>query len=235
MTRGIRVLAPVTALAAAIFAGCAIGASRAAPAKTVETQVQAPESGPRLLTDLSSLSPGPPLESVGERIIGSREIAGAGRAAPIRRSAQSSGAVFRVGDDRHPGEEHFLNEKAARFDMLSVRVMNQLFAAMQELEESEEGARLKVADGLRPVLITGTLNKDGRLGTLVLEQHSGQAKVDQMAIRACKRALYINNPPPEAMTSAGDYRIRIEARIENYASTDEEHWVFKTYIGIALL
>jgi hypothetical protein len=47
--------------------------------------------------------------------------------------------------------------------------------------------------------------------------------------------MYIRNPPPEAGDANGNYKLRLEARMENFASLDGEHWQFKTYLGLAIL
>ena len=84
-------------------------------------------------------------------------------------------------------------------------------------------------------IITGTLNPQGMLKELVIEQHSGAAAVDKMIVAACKKGLYIRNPPADAAETSGNYRVRVEARLQNYASIDGEHWKFKTYMGLAVL
>ncbi len=250
MERRIRLSALAAVLAMAGMAtGCAwlratfppLGTGSPAPPPAAPAPAQAPETPsasadePHVLTDLSTLSSADPIDPFGpQATVASNAPAATG--APAKSAAsESAGAVRRVGDGRHPGEERLLNEKAARFDTLSMRVMDQLFAAIEELEATGAIARLRMPADLKPVVLAGTLNQHGKLVKLALEQHSGQAAVDQMMVRACKRALHLNNPPPEALTPEGNYQVRIEARIENFASVDQRHWTFKTYIGMALL
>jgi hypothetical protein len=192
-------------------------------------------SGPHVVTDLSSISSADAFDPFGHK--GSEAANEIVRSADtgIRGSAKSMGTERHVGDDKHPGVERLLNKKAAQYDMLSMRVMDQLFAAIEKLEDDDPVARLKLPRDLRPVIITGTLNRNGKLQELLIEQHSGVAAVDKMVVQACKRGLYINNPPPGALNPEGVYKVRLETRLENYASMDGETWEFKTYLGMALL
>jgi len=59
--------------------------------------------------------------------------------------------------------------------------------------------------------------------------------MDKLMIDACKKALYLRNPPADAAVANGDYEVRIEARMENFSTMDGEHWDFKTYMGLAIL
>lgn len=194
--------------------------------------------GPRTVTDLSELASGNPLSPFGKqdqniaRRVTSDDIA---NAAGTVGNLDAIGTVRHVGDDKHPGEERVLNKKAAQFSMLSMRVMDQIFAAMMRLETADDFSRLKLPTDLKWVIVTGTLSPRGVLKQLVVEQHSGTAAVDNMVIAACKEGLFIRNPPAEAADSSGNYKVRFEARFENWASSDGEHWQFKTYIGLAIL
>ena len=108
-------------------------------------------------------------------------------------------------------------------------------SAAQQSRSAGKAARSPSSPSLSRSKIAGTLNRQGILKELVVEQHSGTAAIDKMVVAACKKGLFIHNPPPEATDPGGDYKVRIEARFENYASTDGEHWEFKTYMGLALL
>lgn len=210
----------------AAVAGCGSNASQPPPQP----------AGPKLVTDLSTLSSSDAVNPF------SKAATGGVAAMPQVSASQAGGAteqamgtVRHVGDDKHPGEERLLNRKAARFDMLSMRILDQLSGSMRDLEDQEPIVRMKLPTELRPVIVTGYLTPQGKLREIVIEQHSGVAAVDKMVVKACKRALYINNPPADALSGNGDYEMRIEARIENYSTLDSEHWQFKTYIGLAIL
>lgn len=195
------------------------------------------DSGPKMVTDLSAVSPGNALDPFGKA--NSSDVAGV----PVVSSSsqaggateQAMGTVRHVGDDKHPGEQRLINKKAAKFDMLSLRLLDQLSASMRDLEDQEPIVRMKLPTDLRPVIVTATLNPQGKLREIVIEQHSGVAAVDKMVVKACKRGLFLNNPPADALSGNGDYEVRLDARIENYSTIDGEHWQFKTYLGLAVL
>lgn len=194
-----------------------------------------PDSGPHVVTDLSTISSADAFNPFGKKNSEAANSIVHRTQTGTQGSVAAMGTERHVGDDKHPGVERLLNKKAAQFDMLSMRVMDQLFGAMERFEDDDPLARLKLPTDLRPVIITGTLNSKGKLQDLLIEQHSGEAAVDKMVVKACKRGLYINNPPPDALTADGTYKIRLETRLENYASMDGETWEFKTYLGVALL
>jgi hypothetical protein len=196
-----------------------------------------PTDAPRPVTDLSQLAPGNPLAPFGkhEQVI-ARNVASDKNDDPHRIENLDQLAVVRnAGDDKHPCEQRLLNKKAALFDGMSSHLMNQIFNQMQVLETNEELSHLKLPTDLKWVVISGRMDHKGVLKELVLEQHSGTAAVDRMMIAACKKALYIHNPATDAADANGEYHVRVEARLENFASMDGEHWTFKTYLGIALL
>jgi hypothetical protein len=192
---------------------------------------------PHPVTDLSQLAPGNALDPFGKheqiiaRRVASEGDSGGGGVANL----DALGSVRHAGDDRHPCEQRLLNKKAAQFDLLSVRLLDQVFVQIADLQRGNEISHLKVPTELKWVIITGTLNSQGVLKELVIEQHSGTAAVDRMVVAACKKGLYIHNPPAEAVDASGNYKVRIEARMENFASMDGEHWEFKTYMGLAIL
>ncbi len=199
-----------------------------------EPAVAAPNA-PRPVTDLSQLSPANPLNPFGkhEEVIARQVVAEADTGNAGNPVALSS--TRHIGDDKHPCEARLLNKKAVQFDALSMRLINQIFSEITILEDTEEISRLHAPTDLKWAIVTGTMNRDGVLKDLLLEQHSGTAMVDKMVLAACKKGMYIHNPPPEARDGDGNYKVRIEVRLENYASLDNEHWEFKTYLGLALL
>jgi hypothetical protein len=216
-----------------IIQGC--GSSSSQAPKMVATP--SPDT-PRPVTDLSQVAPGSALnpfgkkdeQAIARRVADDDDIVG-------RRveNLGAYGAVRHVGDDKHPGELRLLNKKAAEFETLSMRLMDQVFNQVEHLQEQDEISHLKLPTDLRWVIITGTLNRQGVLKELVIEQHSGTAAIDKMAIAACKKGLYIHNPPPDAADESGNYKVRIQTRLETFASLDGEHWEFRTYMGLAFL
>ena len=77
-------------------------------------------------------------------------------------------------------------------------------------------------DNVRPVIIEATMDGDGQLTELVLQQLSGSGAVDQFMIQACKKGLWMRNPPPEARAGDGNYRMRIEAQHSKLYAADTE-------------
>ena len=116
-----------------------------------------------------------------------------------------------------------------------MRLLDQVFAQIGMLQEGDEISHMKLPTDLKWVVITGTLNHHGVLKELVIEQHSGTAASRQDGGRRVQEGLYIHNPPADALDADGDYKVRIETRMENFASLDGEHWEFKTYMGLAIL
>ena len=114
-------------------------------------------------------------------------------------------------------------------------MLHHLWVAVRKAENENKIARLKLPRDLQPVVLTATLDSHGKLKEIVLEQHCGKGVVDRMFIDAAKKALWANNPPTEAAMPDGNYRVRAELRLQNFASTDEGLWSFKTYVGLALL
>ncbi len=195
-----------------------------------------PPDAPHTVTDLSQLGSGSALSPFGKRDQAiARKITSEDVSENDVQNVSGLSQVRHVGDDKHPGEERLLNKKAAQFQMLSARLLDQVFEELSHLEREDNISHLKLPTDLKWVIITATLNSHGVLKELVLDQHSGAAAVDKMVIAACKKGLYIHNPPPDAADSSGNYTLRIEARFENFASLDGEHWEFKTYLGIAIL
>ena len=220
---------------------CAISALLLLPACSpnskevpVAARTPAPDE-PHPVSDLSALSTANSLDPFHKNDLAiARQVTSADDSDAVAKR-QGLGSVRHVGDDKHPGVEKLLNQKSAQFESLSMQIMDQVFAQVEGLEETDQISHLKLPDDLKPVIITGTLNRDGKLNELVVEQHSGQAAIDRMVIAACKKGLYIQNPPPDALSTPQTYKVRLETRLENYTSLDGEHWQFKTFIAMALL
>jgi len=228
----------LTVVAASLFA-CASSKSAVQP---LPETTPADNDRPRQLENLSDLSPVNPLNPFNKAAPPAAPAPSRQASAPPESSSgadssptiEYSGAVRHVGDDKYPGEIRLLNRKAAQYDGVSARVTDQIFEEMLRLERGSQFSRLKIHSELKPVIVTAILNKDGKLRELVLEQHSGQAIVDKMVIDACKKGVYLNNPPVAMQTADGDYKIQIEAHFENFAQ-QEEKWTFKTYMAIGIL
>ncbi len=190
---------------------------------------------PHLLSDLSTLSSEPvsPLKTeVPKR--GDAILHPAGDPnAPVIYQAMP-GLVRHVGDDRTPIEEKLLNEKAAKFANFTQVLLTRLSGQVALAEKTEEVSRLRVSTDVKAVLITAIMDKNGKLTELIVEQHSGKGAIDKMMIDACKKAIWYQNPPVEALSGDGTYKLTIEGRLENYASLDEKHFSFITHLGMGV-
>ena len=211
------------------FGGCS---SKSAP---VPTTPSAATDAPHPITDLSQVAPGNALNPFGKSDLIARKVASEEDLPARQVNLGALGDVRHAGDEKHPCEQRLLNKKAAQFDLLSRNLLDQVFNQMKALQGSDEYSHVRLPTDLRWVVITGTINHQGVLKELVIEQHSGTAAMDKLMIDACKKGLWIRNPPTDAADPSGNYKVRMEARMENFASLDGQHWEFKTYMGIAIL
>ena len=127
-----------------------------------------------------------------------------------------------------------LNDKAAKFGNFSAVILDRIYARLALAEKTEEVSRLKLPTELKPVVLTAIMDKNGKLTELIVEHHSGKANVDNMLIDVCKQAIWYQNPPVEALSGDGDYRLTIRLKLENLASFDQTHWTFTTDLGLGL-
>ncbi len=225
-------------LSAALLAVAIVAAGCAADDKPPPP---APDAGPqpKLLSDLSSVSDAPinpfaaqPAPAPGEGLLhdSSPDAVTAGP-----RTYQTDPGISRVvGNDANPGTVRLLNSKAAQFGDFSGVILDHIYASLIQAERSEEIARTKLPTDIKPVIITAILNKSGKLTELILEQHSGKARIDQMMLDVCKKSIWYENPPAAAISDDGTYKLTIKLKMENYASSDEHHWSFITDLGLGL-
>ena len=192
---------------------------------------------PQMVTDLSSVS-GAAIDPLGTHAVPKRgegllHESSSGDLGP-RTFGAEPGLSRSVGTDANPAEVRLLNDKAAKFANFSQVILERIFAQLRIAERTEEISRTKLPTDIKPVVITAIMDKSGKLMELVLEQHSGKARIDQMMLDVCKKAIWYRNPPPEALADDGTYHLTIQGRLENYASQDETHWSFVTRIGLGI-
>ncbi len=199
----------------------------------------APGAAPaaKMVTDLSSVS-STPIDPLGTHAVPKRgegllRDEGGDSSSP-RTFGAEPGISRTMGSDANPGEERLLNAKAAQFANFSQVILDRIFAHLQIAEKEEEISRTRLPTDIKPVVITAIMDKNGKLTELILEQHSGKARIDQMMIAVCKKAIWYRNPPLEALSGDGNYKLTIQCRLENFASKDEAHWSFITRIGLGL-
>lgn len=200
----------------------------------------APGSGPqpKLLSDLSAVSDAPinPLAAVkAAPARGDALLHDSGPTSSGPRTYEAEPGISRtVGNEENPGTVRLLNTKAAKFGTFSGVILDRIYARLIEAERSEEISRTKLPTDIKPVVITAILNKSGKLTELILEQHSGKARIDQMLLDVCKHSIWYENPPVAALSGDGNYRLTIKLKLENYASSDEHHWSFITDLGLGI-
>lgn len=225
-----------TIAAAGLFVGAIAIAGCADQDKPPEP---APGTAPaaKLLTDLSSVS-STPIDPLGTHAVPKRgegllRDEGGDSSSP-RVFGAEPGLSFPIGNDLNPTDAQLLNAKAAKFANFSEVLLDRLYAHLRIEEKSEEISRTKLPTDLKPVVITAIMDKNGKLTELILEQHSGKARIDQMMITVCKRAIWYRNPPREALSGDGNYRFTVQCRLENFGSSDETHWTFTTHLGLGI-
>jgi hypothetical protein len=190
----------------------------------------------KLVTDLSSVSSAP-IDPLGTRTVPTRGeglLHDEGDASSVRTFAAEPGLVQPAGTEKNPGEVRLLNDKAAKFANFSDVLLDHLFSQLRLAEKEDEISSTRLPTDIKPVVITAIMDKNGKLTELILEQHSGKARIDQMMIAVCKKAIWYRNPPPEALSGDGNYKLTIECKLKNFASLDEKHWSFFTSLGIGI-
>ncbi len=226
----LRLIAVAGLLAAAlIVAGCAEDKPpEAAPGAS---------PAPKMVTDLSSVS-GAAIDPLGTHSVPERGQGllheKMGDSSSVRTFGAEPGLSRNTGTDANPGEERLLNDKAAKFANFSQVLLDRIYAHLRIAEKTEEISRTKLPTDIKPVVITAIMDRNGKLTELILEQHSGKARIDQMMIAVCKKAIWYRNPPPEALSGDGTYKLTVQCRLENFASQDETHWSFFTRIGLGI-
>ncbi len=219
-----------TLFAVAIFAaGCAANDQPPPPA---------PDSGqPKLLSSLNDVGGTPvnpfainPVPKRGEGMLLDHGPVTAGP-----RTYQTDPGISRVvGNDANPGTVRLLNDKAAKFGNFAGVILDHIYARLIEAERTEEISRTRLPTEIKAVVITAVMDKKGKLTELILEQHSGKAKIDQMMLDVCRKSIWYENPPVAALSADGTYRLTIRLKLENYASMDETHWSFTTDLGLGI-
>lgn len=139
-----------------------------------------------------------------------------------------------IGTDRNPGTVRLLNDKAAQFDNFCSVILDRIYVQLTIAEKTEEISRTKVPTELKAAVVTAIMDKKGKLIEIILEQHSGKAKIDNLLIDVCKKGIWYENPPVGALSGDGNYKLTIKLKLENFASTDSTHWTFTTDLAIGL-
>jgi hypothetical protein len=144
------------------------------------------------------------------------------------------GASRDIGNDRNPATVRLLNDKAAQFDNFCSVILDRIYVQLTIAEKTEEISRTKIPTELKAAVVTAIMDKKGKLIEIILEQHSGKAKIDNLLVDVCKKGIWYENPPAGALSGDGNYKLTIKLKLENFASADSTHWTFTTDLGIGL-
>lgn len=224
-----RFLLATLLVAAIVGAGCA--ADKPPP--------PIPDAGPqpKVLSDLSAISDVPidPLQASDVPARGEGILSGEAAVSSGPRIFESDPGISReVGSEKNPGTVRLLNSKAAKFGNFSAAILDRVYAQLALAEKSEEISRTNLPADLKAVVITAILDRTGKLTELILEQHSGKAKIDRMMIDVCKKGVWYENPPPAALSGDGTYKLTFRMKLKNFAASDGRHWSFITDLGLGL-
>jgi hypothetical protein len=225
-------------LKAAFFAAAIFAAGCAADDKPPPPMPDAGEQQPKLLSDLSTVSDAhvDPLANVNAvPAPGEGLLHDSGVVAPGPRTYQIDPGISReIGSEKNPATVRLLNDKAAKFGNFADIILDRIYGRLIVAERTEEISRTKLPTDIKAVIITAIMDKSGKLTELILEQHSGKARIDQMMIDVCKKSIWYENPPVEALSGDGNYKLTIKMKLENFASLDSTHWSFTTDLGLGI-
>ncbi len=133
-----------------------------------------------------------------------------------------------------PGDTALLNDKARQFSEFSYQLLNQTLTAARAIEPDRlEGRNLPV--DIAPVVLTAVMDPQGRLREISIESQSGDHQVDQIIIDSCKKGLWSRNPPEQALSSDGMYRVRIKGYIRAYSFDLKGRYKYETELGLGIL
>jgi hypothetical protein len=223
---------------AAFFATIIFAAGCVADDKPPPPMPDAGVQQPKLLSDLSTVSDAhvDPLANVNAvPVPGEGLLHDSGAITPGPRTYQTDPGISReIGNEKNPATVRLLNAKAAKFGDFADVILDRIYGRLIVAERTEEISRTKLPTDIKAVIITAIMDKSGKLTELILEQHSGKARIDQMLIDVCKKSIWYENPPVAALSGDGNYRLTIKMKLENFASLDSTHWSFTTDLGLGI-
>ena len=141
---------------------------------------------------------------------------------------------YREGRSNAPGQVSLLNDKARKFSEFSYQLLNQTLTAAHSIEPDRLAGR-KLPIDISPMVLTASMDSEGRLRDIAIDSHTGDHQVDQIIIDSCKQGLWSRNPPAGAMNPDGTYRLRIEGYIRAYSFDFKGRYKYETRLGLALL
>src|SRR5271156_4087049 len=193
-------------LAAALFAAAFLAAGCATDDKPPAPMPDPGTAQPKLLSSLNDVvaTPVNPLAIVSVPARGEGLLADTGPTSAGPRIYETAPGLEReVGTERNPATVRLLNEKAAKFGNFCAVILDRIYARLIIAERTEEISRTKLPTDLKAVVVTAIMDKSGKLTELILEHHSGKAAIDQMMLEVCKKSIWYENPPAEAISGNG--------------------------------
>lgn len=228
------------------MAGCAGQSSESGPASAtpaVSEITSANSDEPRSVTDLSQISPATavqtPALSIKSRDSSSAQpehVSNAMVQENIERMFVSNvdQLRYREGHADAPGETTLLNDKARRFSQFSYQLLNQTMTAARNIEPGRLAGR-KLPEDISPMILTATIDSEGRLTEISIDSHSGDHQVDQIIIDSCKQGLWSRNLPQQAMGADGMYRLRVRGYIWAYSVSFKGQYKYQTELALGIL
>jgi hypothetical protein len=141
---------------------------------------------------------------------------------------------YREGHADAPGETTLLNDKARTFSEFSYQLLNQTLTAARSIEPERLAGR-KLPEDISPMVLTATMDSQGRLREISIDSHSGDHQVDQIIIDSCRQGLWSRNPPQRAMGADGMYRVRLRGYIWAYSVSFKGLYKYQTELGLGIL
>jgi hypothetical protein len=223
------------------LAGCASLSKPDDKSNNVEAVIPNAPERPQVVTDLSKLSAAtttaPPSIAVTQAPLQAKS--------PGDKASQNEVVTHRLAADAattrynpEPPEQvrggtKLLNDKARQFAKFSDILLTQTIRAVQELEP-DKLEKHRVSDDLKPVVLTAVLDPQGRLNEIVIDQHSGDLRVDHLMIEACKKGIWSRNPPSGARAIDGNYRLRVEGMLFNSSFDRYGEYTYDAELGLAI-
>ena len=161
----------------------------------------------RTSDDRASADAGDPAEASDDR---HRDLVSAPPPAPGIFGGQRG--TFDSLPDVAQGSLTMLNTKADRFAPFVRRVGTRVFQNMIIYQRRDLGPD-EVMAAHDTVTVRATLDRNGKLKDIDVEERSGSLAVDQTLLDALRQAAFDANPPPSAANAAGEFEFIFQAQL----------------------
>ena len=238
-------MAIILGLALAV-AGCAGQSAEPSPRSTIQPDAATTSANsyePRSVTDLSQISSAAAVQTPAFQMSSADSSAAQPEHTSNAMIQQNIERMFvskvdqlryREGHADAPGQTTLLNDKARRFSEFSYQLLNQTLTAARSIEPDRLAGR-KLPEDIAPMILTATMDSQGRLTEISIDSHSGDHQVDQIIIDSCKQGLWSRNPPQQAMGEDGRYRLRLRGYIWAYSVSFKGLYKYQTEFALGIL